>query len=344
VQEALRQHPPAMRDRASWIVAAVLLLGVGCTCADEVEVASPSALASAADLVEVSNGHVRLAVRDALQLAVLERLADQAGFDLEVSGATPRRVTLDLAGVSLAEAIAALLAQERYSLEYAVDPGTGSHTLAVLRVGEKPSPPRVASAPPQQPARLALGASPRPRASEVAEPPSSEPDEGRRTRSDRIDFHRERMQRMRDELKREPEGSALEERLRGDLARERVGLQEELRVAIDDPDPAVRADAVADLDLEGAGNRDRVADMSRSDADPAVRAATAEALADDGTFAAINGLLGMLEDPNPGVLAAAIAGLDYAGDETLASHVAPFATHPDPAVREAATEALEYWE
>jgi len=202
----------------------------------------------------------------------------------------------------------------------------------------------VASALPPSPADPALGASPRSQASEVEERPSSEPDEGRRARSDRIDFHRERMKRMRDDLRQEPEGSALEERLRSDLARERVGLQEELRVAIDDPDPAVRADAVADLDLENGDNRDRVADMSQSDADPAVRAATAEALATDGTFAAINGLLAMLDDPNPAVLAAAIAGLDYAGDETLASHVAPFATHPDPAVREAANEALEYWE
>jgi hypothetical protein len=54
-----------MRDRASWIVAAVLLLGVGCTCAEEAQVSSSSALPADADLVEVSNGHVRLAVRDA---------------------------------------------------------------------------------------------------------------------------------------------------------------------------------------------------------------------------------------------------------------------------------------
>jgi len=214
----------------------------------------------------------------------------------------------------------------------------------VLRVGERPSPPRVASALPPSSADPALGASPRSQASEVEERPSAEPDEGRRTRSDRIDFHRERMARMRDERRRAPEGSALEERLRGDLTREWVRLQAELRVALDDPDPAVRVDAIAGLNLENGDNRDQVAAMSQSDADPAVRAATAEALADDGTFAAINGLLGMLEDPNPGVLAAAIAGLEYAGDETLASHVAAFATHPDPAVREAATEALEYWE
>jgi hypothetical protein len=327
-----------MRKPTGCIAVAALLLALGCGGREDPP-------APALGVVEFANGRVRLQVEDAEPLGILEQLAAQAGFELVVAGVTPRRISLRLDGVPLAVAIGRLLPEERFSLEYAFDRNAGEHVIAVLRVGRAKRAPRVASA---KAAALAALRSERPRAPARAraKDPSaaqSEPDPGDRARVDHIGDHRERIARLREELARAPKDSALERRLREELSRERSGLQEEIRNAIDDPDPALRADAVREIDTEQRDNRARVSALGKSDPDPTVRVAAAERLAGDGTFASVSGLLGMLEDSNPAVLVATIEALDFAGDESLSPHLEPLSRHPDPAVREAANELLEQW-
>jgi len=329
-----------MRKPSGCIAAAALLLALGCSGRDD-------APAPGVGVVEFSDGLVRLHVQDAEPLGVLEKLAAQAGFELVVAGVTPRRVSLRLDGVPLDVAIGKLLPEERFALEYAFDRGTGEHVIAVLRVGDAERAPRVAAEPAAALAALVASRAERARAarSRAADREAVELEPGARDRArvDHIDDYRERLARLRKDLAQAPKDSALAQRLRQELSQERSGLQEELRNAIDDPDPALRADAVGQIDTEEGDNRARVSALAQSDPDPTVRVAAADRLGGDGTFAGVSGLLSMLQDPDPTVLVATIEALDLAGDESLIPYLEPLAQHPDAGVSEAAKELLEHW-
>ena len=326
-----------MRKPTGCIAAAALLLALACGGRDD-------APAPGLGVVEFTEGRVRLNVEEAEPLGVLEQLAAQAGFELVVAGITPRKISVRLDGVPLAAAIGRLLPEERFALEYAFDRGTGEHVIAVLRVGASEPAPRVAaeSRSARDAARSERRRAARLRAADrkAVEP---EPDARDRARVDHIDDYRERIARLRKELAQAPKDSALAQRLLHDLSRERSGLQEELRNAIDDPDPALRADAVGQIDTEEGDNRARVSALARSDPDPTVRVAAAERLGGDSTFAGVSGLLSMLQDPDPSVLVATIEALDLAGDESLIPYLEPLAKHPDAGVSEAAKELLDHW-
>ncbi len=302
-------------------IAAVLLAAGGCTCERDRPVAvteatgdAPAALTSGGgDVLVLTEGRVRLDVDGAMQLVVLERLAQQGGFRLDVHGVAPRAVTLRLDGAPLREAIGALLGDVAFALEFAFEPESGAHELAVLRVGSPPPPPQVAAA-------AARPIEPPPRPSERAAP--------RRSRLAEEAFARARRRSDRTWVPSYDESE---------------GGQQELFVALADPDPKKRTEALAEIDVGEGDARDRVVAVAEGDGIATVRASAAEALGDDGSFASVGALLGMLDDPDPQVLVATIEALDYAGDESLAPYVEPLADHPDPAVSEAAQDVLDRW-
>jgi len=339
VPAPFRYIPVTMWRQTGCAAAAAVLLALGCGCREDAKPPDSPEAARApagAEVIEVSDGLVRLHASNALQLSVLEQLAAGAGFELVVAGVDPQRLSLKLDGVPLADAIAALLPEERYTLEYAFDRRTGAHVLAVLRVGDGNPAPSVALAPARP---ISAPAAPRAEAAQTTEP---ERDARERASSERIASHRERIARLREEREQAGRGSESGRRLRDDLFQERSELQEELRKAIDDPDPAVRAEAVRELDTAGGDNRERVKALAH-DPDPKVREAAAERLGDDGSFQAVSGLLEMLRDPEPEVLVATIEALDDAGDDSLIPYLEPLAQHPDPEVREVASEVLDQW-
>ncbi len=331
-------HRERRRRQKRWgasLLGACLWLAA-CSCGSEPERPEPPAPAasglrggSAAPLGELRlvEGRVSGAVADVMQLSVLEQLAEQAGFELTASATPPRRVTLRLEDVALAEAIAAILTEERYALRYRPD-AAGPPRLARVEVGA-----------PSESASLATP--------ERAAAPTDEQSPGPETdpaRLERIEELRERIAELRRDLVESRNDAQGRQRIRARLYGERQSFQEELEKALAHPDPRVRAAAIPDLDLDEGDARERVGEAGRLDPDPEVRAAAAQALADDGTYVAVSRLLQMLEDPDPAVLTATIEGLSFAGDETLIEFVAPFRGHPDPGVREQAQETLGYWD
>lgn len=102
-----------------------------------------------------------------------------------------------------------------------------------------------------------------------------------------------------------------------------------------------RREAIEQVDVDGPALA-RVIELATADSDPLVRAGAVGRLEESGTFAAIQGLLSVLEDPEPKVVLRAIEALEYAGDETVVPYLAPLYEHPDPKVRAAATEAGEF--
>lgn len=274
------------------------------------------------EVVELGEAGVRLAAHDALDLAVLEQLAERAGFELDVRGVEPRRVSLRLSDVPLADAVGALLAPMPYAIDYRFDGRTGTHVIARVRVGAPGG--LDASAPGgRELTRVAVARG----ADGAGDAPAPDAEEsGGRRRLARSAYPGPRSGRS---------GSP--------VGRPAAGLDPEIAAALEDPDPAVRAEAVSDMETSGGGLRDVVA-LAEDDPSPEVRAAAVEALGFDGTHAAVEAVLGTLDDPDPQVLLAAIEVLEMTGDETVIGRMAPLAEHPSPAVREAAREALEFLE
>jgi len=268
--------------------------------------------------VDLTDAGVRLAAHDAFELAVLEQLAERAGFEIDAESVEPRRVTLQLDGVPLADAIGALLAPMAYAIDYRFDAATDVHEIAVVRVGT-PSVERAAGSDRGDRVRATRG--------EDAGPGGGDP--GRSgSLSERV---------ARESGFREPRSG------------ERVSLRApaaqdpETAAALVDPDPRVRAEAVGDMETEGEALPD-VVDLAVNDPSPAVRTAAVEALGDEGTHMAVEALLATLDDSDPQVLLAAIEAIEMTGDESILGRVAPLTQHSSPAVREAAQEALEFLE
>ena len=306
-----------MRRGTLVVVAALAVLADGCSCGPDAE-EGETALGTGESRIEYADGRVSLVLRDAMALAALEELSRRAGFALEVNGAEVRRLSLTLEDASLDEAIAALMERERYALEYAFDPAVSRHVIVALRVGDAPAAGALA-----------------PVASAPAPKPGAAPGRGRG--DDALSEREERLRALRGDLARG--GDRLyEARVREQVAEEGEALQQEFRQALDDPDPALRARAVEELDTQEPGAVDAVADLGQNDPDAAVRLAAAEALDLDGGYDAQTALRKMLEtEQDPSVLAELISAL---GND--ASHyplIAPYLQHPNEGVREEAESA-----
>lgn len=305
--------PPSTRLAA--LAAAALFAASACGGEPPAVDAAQSAGAAAAPSpasheLRFVGGSVSVAREEVLQLALLEELAERAGFELEVGVVAPRNITLRLDDVPLLAAISAILESTAFRAEYAIDPRTGAHVLARLSVGEV--------APPAPPATDA----------------KSDGDfAARRERK----AHSENVlslfaKRREDAEKRTRLGRAsAEER----LAREAAAIEQ-----LVDADAERRAEALAVIDPSGDAFS-RISELAKSDPDPRVRAVAVERLGEADSYEATTALLDTLADPSPQVLIVALEALEFTGDRSLLSRIEPLANHPDPAVREAANDAIE---
>jgi len=272
--------------------------------------ASPPTSGPASAALRLRAGRVSVARDQVLQLAVLEELAGRAGFELEVGAVAPRSITLRLDDAPLLEAISVMLEGTAFRAEYAVDPRTGAHVLAKLSVGES-----VSASPSVPEAGIVVDS-----AAEAA----------RKARSEKI---REIFAQRRE--KAEERG-----RLASASSEERRAREAEAVEQLADADGERRAEALAAIDPAGDASA-RISELAKLDPDPRVRAAAVARLGEADTYQATSALLDALADPSPLVLIAALEALEFAGDPSLLPRIEPLAQHPDPAVREAASDAID---
>jgi hypothetical protein len=316
--QLLTPFPARVVAQLAALAAAAQLAFVGCGGEHAGSDAAPSPGAAATSPaatgapLRFEDGRVSVARDQVLQLAVLEELAARAGFALEVGAVAPRSLTLQLDAVPLLDALSVILEGADFQLQYAVDPATGAHRLARLRVGE---PRAVAAAPPP----AAAGAS--------APPPAERGPRG----ADKLrGMFGSRSREEVDELAREAAASAEQRR-----TREAAALEQ-----LTNADPERRAEAIASIDPAGDAAA-QIGEVARTDPDPRVRAAAVERLGDADTYEATSLLLESLSDPSPQVVVAAIEALEYVGDASLLPRIEALAGHANADVREAVQEASE---
>jgi hypothetical protein len=282
--------------------------------------ARPAPPAPGTARVDVIDGRVRLWSRGAPLLDVLEQLAARAGFELVVVGPLEAsRPALQIEDAGLEATLAALLAGVPYRLEDEPDPGTGERQRLRVFVGP---PPPVAAAPPAPPA-----------------PDSDKPAAETEVRR-RLAGLQARIAAMDPEQKR---------RMQEEQTAWAEALEPELLEQLGDPDPTLRADAVADLPLEGEGalgeeRFQRLASILEEDPDPRVRSAALERLSELRRPEALRLLVDGLSDPEPPVVLSAIGALEDADDPSVIPDLEPLLQDSDPEIREAADRAIGWLE
>jgi HEAT repeat protein len=122
---------------------------------------------------------------------------------------------------------------------------------------------------------------------------------------------------------------------------EEEALAEALR-DLKSSDPEVRADALLEIEPEGAGIS-HLTDALR-DPDPEVRMAAIGQLEDGESRESIEALELALDDRDPEVVIEAIDALEYVGDSSAISSLERLLNHPNEEVREAALDAIDYLE
>jgi hypothetical protein len=255
--------------------------------------------------VEYSDGRVTVRSDGSLQLAVLEQLAAQVGFEIIARRTEARPITLDIERASLIDAIALILDGVSYTLGYEFDEASETRILARVEIGEalENGAANLAKTAPNNALRI------RDRV------PSAADQSAARARSDR--------------------GETISE---ADATE-----QAELLSKLDSPDPETRADAADWIDLDREAI-ERMVSMLESDPDVEVRLTIVERLGDAESPAAIAALIVALRDPDSEVVLEAIEILEFEGDEWLIPELKPLLTHPDPEVREAIQDAIEFLE
>jgi len=117
--------------------------------------------------------------------------------------------------------------------------------------------------------------------------------------------------------------------------------QEALLEKIRDPSAQVRTEAALALQPEGEGVH-ALTDLLANDPDPGVRAAASNGLEMADDPAAVQALIAGLGDPDPAVVVQVLSSLEFAADQTAIPRITPLLQHPDSAVREAAQDAIDF--
>jgi hypothetical protein len=278
--------------------------------------------------VEIANGRVSVLSNGAQRLAILQRLADEVGFDLDVGDLEPLALTLRIEDAALGEALVTLLAGVRYRLEYDFDAAVGSNVLVWLAVGEP-----VSVGEPAAVGGVPLSES-EPRRPDADVAPHLDAPAVR----DLIEQQRARLAAMSPEERR---------RLRERSAARADAMEPEFLEQLEDLDPRVRAEAVSELPLEGEGAKgaerfERMASLLGEDPDRRVRAAAAERIGEIESPEAVHSLALALSDPDREVVLAAIRALEDIDHVSAVPHLQSLLQDPDPEVREAAEFAIEY--
>jgi len=258
--------------------------------------------------VEYSDGRVTIRSDGSLQLAVLEQLAAQAGFEIIARRTQARPITLNIERASLIDAIALILDGVFYTLGYEFDEASETRILARVEIGEalENGAANLAKAAPSNGQQI------RDRVPSAAQQPAA------RARSDR--------------------GGTVSEADATEQAE-----QAEMLAELDSPDPETRADAADWIDLEGEA-LERMISLLESDPDPVVRATIVDRLGEEITATTLAALVNALRDPDPEVVLEAIDVLEFEAEDWLIPELEPLLAHSDPEVREAAQDAIEYLE
>jgi len=236
-----------------------------------------------------------------------------------------------------------LVGETSFTFEYAFDAEQARHEIAVLHVGGSSPSPSTAARHNRDvresrttPSATRTTPDPEPLLEAARSTPREASSRGRIERArERVTVLKESLHRVKGDERRE---------LRDEFDQATDALQEQVRLALSDPDPVIREEMLEEVEIDSGDARDRIGDLAQGDPNPRVRAAAAETLGEDGTFQAVAELIGMLDDREPNVLVATLEALDYSGDESIEPYIKPLASHPNAQVREMANEMLEFWE
>jgi hypothetical protein len=265
--------------------------------------------------VAFANGRVSVNSNGAERLAILEQLAQKAGFALLRGNLKRQTLTLRIEDAPLVEALATVLVGVRYSLGFDFDAAEGGHVVREVAVG------------PQVTVAVAAVA---------AAPPAEIDSKGReifkKPRGRSREMSPEESQRMHEW------GTAQAE-----------AIEPQLLVQLEDPDPRVRAEAVSLLPVFGEGAEDeerfqRVTTLLADDPDRGVRIAAAERLGESESTEAVEPLVLALSDSDRGVVLAAIEALEDVDDTSAIPHLESLLEDFDEEIRDAAESAIQFIE
>jgi hypothetical protein len=302
---------------AELFISALLSCAVGCGGGDPQQTAAEarsgvarraaedrSLLEPGAASVEFYDQLLTVQSNRALRLAVVERVAEAAGFEVAASRVEPQTLTVRIERAPLEAALPILLGDLPYAVEYVFDPERRAHVLVKLRAG-KPDPPAVAATPPEATTSFEAGATVS--VNQSPPPPIDDPS---------IEDLRYQIEEL---------GGALDETF------DRSASE----------NSRVRADAILELPLAGEG-LDVVLDALALDSDPEVRAAAAQRLAAGRGFAATAGLVDALNDPAPEVTLQAVDSLVAIGDRSVLWDLKDaLGQTSDPRLQRALQEAIQ---
>ena len=263
--------------------------------------------------VAFANGRVSVRSNGAERWAILEQLAQQAGFALLRGDLKRHALTLRIEDAPLSEALATLLVGVRYSLELDFDAAKRRHVVREVAVG--------------LPVAVAAAA--------VAAAPLREI--GRKGRA-----------RFKKARGRSPAMSPEEwQRMRERATAQAEAMQPQLLVQLEDPDPRVRAEAVSLLPVSGEGAEDAerfqlVTTLLADDPDRGVRIAAAERLGEFESPEAVSPLVLALSDPDRDVVLAAIEALEDVDDVSAIPDLELLLKDFDEEIREAAELTIQF--
>jgi HEAT repeat protein len=254
---------------------------------------------------------------------LLQRLGEQAGFEVVAAKIEPKEISTDLVAVRLADAVGALLSDVPHALGYQPDPEAGAPRLTLVRVGGGEHLSRRAERRREARSRF--------REQRGAGKPDAELTPEQRER-------REQLALLRERRRESAEGRAERRKVRRPDPPEEPENPEEL---LEDRDPEVRSRAVGRIQPDGEGSV-RLQTILAEDLDPGVRAAAAYRLVGADSIDASRSLIAALADPEPEVVLAVIDTLEYSQDPSLIPDLEPLLGHPDREVREAAADAIDF--
>ena len=242
--------------------------------------------------VEFADGRVTVLSRAAPRATILEELAAQAGFLLELGDLESSPLTLRIENLMLERALPLLLRGVPYEIDYAFDRALGRHVVTFLGVG----PPLMATEADTTP--------------EAGDAPATRPDREYRER-----LFRERL------LRAAPIQAALLEDLgsydaatraeaASEIEAEGPALDRLLEILAEDPDPRVRAASVEQLGNAGSHWAVRGLIFALDDSDRAVVLLAIEALESEGDDSVIPDLEPLLDHRDPVIRKATREAID----------------------------------
>lgn len=274
---------------------AVFLLGA---CGAEPETTPTAARAPQASrtnpTLQLSAGRVTLVAEGVARSALLQQLAESAGFRLEQASVDWQPIDVEIQNASLAEALDLLLEGIPYSVGYEVAPGRAEHVVARVRVGrpEAPLEPRSqTTADRGKPKPTDRIASPAPTRSTVAR----------------------EVEPIDEEILTNLESPDPELRISGlsALGAEGEGLRVLAGVLEGDPDPDVRGTAAEELGYAGSFGAIEALLVGLDDPDPQVVVHVLEALETTADETLIPHLEPYLEHRDPTVREAVESAIEY---------------------------------